>query len=229
MEKITYKILLIEDDIFGITYIESILHETAYEIVGIAKNLIEAKSLLKSLRPDILISDINLGNDLVFDALNEVNLGKLPIIFITSMLHEAIFKQTNIYPNSLFITKPFHKFTLLSALSNFASNVKVSNVEKFIKVSGKKTRININVTNIKYIESEGNYSTIHLFDGKRFSKKVSLKYFESNFANTFARIHQSYLLNNELVSLELLNNKMVNLDGLSVPIGRKYIDNLNKF
>lgn len=220
------KVLVIEDDPLSVFYIESCLANSTYEIIGVAGNELEAFDALNSLSHDVLIADIRLKDSLIFSVLDKFNSIQFPIIFITSHLEDNIYYQTTKYSNSLFISKPFHKFSLISALNKLV--VKDSE-ETYIKIIVKNSNLLILANNVKYIFSEGNYSTLTLYNGRKFSKKKPLKYYEENYKDHFFRINRNYLVNKTELSLENISNKLLKLDDFTVPIGRQYFANINKF
>ena len=52
------KVLIIEDDPTWSIFVESIISESNYELVGIANTMTKAKVMIEGFNPDILISEI---------------------------------------------------------------------------------------------------------------------------------------------------------------------------
>ena len=54
------------------------------------------------------------------------------------------------------------------------------------------------MSDIKYLEAEGDYVMVHYSDGKAL-KQQTMKYFEENLPSSFVRIHRAYIVNIDLV------------------------------
>lgn len=84
--------------------------------------------------------------------------------------------------------------------------------------------VNCPIKDIVYIEGRGNYSLVFLATKKEVYIAKTLKKFESHFRmNKFIRIHKSYLVNQENISLINASNftEVTTLLGNSLPVSRR--------
>ena len=80
------KILIIEDDLVYSIFVESVILESKYELVGSANTLEKAKAMIDGCKPDILVADIVLQGSTIFKLLEETDTIKIPTVFITNHL-----------------------------------------------------------------------------------------------------------------------------------------------
>lgn len=71
-------------------------------------------------------------------------------------------------------------------------------LERIAVKSGQKIHVII-VSDILYLQAEGDYVHIFTNDGK-YLKEQTMKYFESNLPSQFVRVHRSYIINIEAIS-----------------------------
>jgi len=91
-----------------------------------------------------------------------------------------------------------------------------------VRSGGKTYRLPVN--DIKYIESYGDYSHIHLADQKVISR-ITLKELKMSLPE-FIRIHRSYIINP--AHCEAFNYNEVIINGVPIPVGRTYKKNVTK-
>jgi len=111
------KVLIIEDDPTWSIFVESIISESNYELVGIANTMTKAKVMIEGFNPDILISEIRIQNVLVFDFLDTEKYLGVPIIFMAHQMDDRFYELSQTIPKTTYLSKPFQKFTLLSTLA----------------------------------------------------------------------------------------------------------------
>ncbi len=225
------KILIIEDDPIWSMFIESIISESKYQLLGAANTIKQAKAMIEGFKPDVLICDVQIQDSKVFELVGQDDYSNILKIFMTSYLDNECYETSNEIPKSTFLAKPFHKLTLLSTLDLLLQTypIKQEMSEKFITVRGKQQQIKkVPFSAITWIEAEGNYSMIHTKDTK-YVKKQTLKDFESELDDNFLRIHKSYLINKEHIQRIDLGNQNIILSDVAIPIGRAYRKNLDFF
>jgi two-component system, LytTR family, response regulator len=95
--------------------------------------------------------------------------------------------------------------------------------KKFSISNGNET-IFISYNDITFIEADGNYSMIHLSDGKKHISVKKIKEFESLLSDEmFFRVHHSFIVSLLFVN-KLHNNEQYTLelsDGAMIPISRR--------
>ncbi|PXY00627.1 DNA-binding response regulator [Marinifilum breve] len=115
------KILFVDDDIQLGNFVSSILESDYKYRVHFQNSLISINSIIESLRPDILILDVEIGKENGID--HAVNIlekyPKLPILFVSSHTEdELIIKGMNTGGNA-YLTKPFSIPVLVSYIKRF--------------------------------------------------------------------------------------------------------------
>ncbi len=112
------RVFIIEDEIVVASSIKDILENNKYIVSGIATNYKVAIQKLNTIKTDLVLCDINLGENLTgIDLMQEVKKKfNLPFIFITAYSSIDIIK--NAYKTSPlnYITKPFNEKQLLASI-----------------------------------------------------------------------------------------------------------------
>lgn len=125
------KILLIEDNEGDILLIQEALEESNLKVhLNIARDGEEAINYLTnlsevSLRPDIILLDVNLpklnGHEVLFKLKNNPDLKQIPIIMLTTSSSETdVYKAYSNHVNS-YVTKPVEVETFLKVVSDIGS------------------------------------------------------------------------------------------------------------
>lgn len=85
---------------------------------------------------------------------------------------------------------------------------------------------NLSVDDIIWVQSEGNYITLHT-DGKKYVVKQSLKrILELLEDDRFVKIQKSYVVRTDLIDYIDSQNDRVNIGSLQLPIGRSFKEEL---
>lgn len=110
MENNVNKILVIEDDILMVKILEFVLKKEGYEII-IAKDGIEGLEKIKTLNPDMIITDIILPfkSGLEIISYTKENQKHIPVIVVSSMGEEegTVMEAFNLGADD-FVPKPFN-------------------------------------------------------------------------------------------------------------------------
>lgn len=113
-----YKILIIEDEALIAMQIKTFLTRKGFDIVGYASNYIEAYELFVSSRPNIVICDINLNDELTgIEIVEELKqLGMFEVLYLTSYSDAPTLKKAFATQPFSYITKPFKEIDLYNSL-----------------------------------------------------------------------------------------------------------------
>lgn len=220
-------ILIVEDELLIAETIHDILSRAGYKNTRIAVSVEEAIAEIETRKPGLVLTDIELGQ-----WKNGIDLGTLlhstyniPFIFITSHKSaDIIGRAKHTHPNA-YIVKPFKTDDLLIAieLALFNSNEKneTSKDEEALIVKEGRALVKLPYSTIIWLEASGNYTVINLTSGKRRVIRDALSEFENQLkAESFIRIHKSYIVNKTAVT-EIHAQKVL-LNTLELPIGRTY-------
>lgn len=224
------RFLVVEDELLIAETISDFLKKEGCQDITIVESVEEAVEHIESNPVDFVLTDIALGKDKTgIDLGNLLHTKyKIPFIYITSHADKTMIdKAKHTRPNA-YIVKPFKKEDLLVAIElglyNSLNTPAASDSEELIVKEGR-AMVRLYHTNILWIESDGNYSTIHLKDDKRRVIRQSLSELQEQLPSAgFIRIHKSYLVNKVHI-IELNANSLI-IYGTELPIGRAYQANL---
>jgi DNA-binding NarL/FixJ family response regulator len=112
------RVLIVEDDLFYLSFIEKKLMDfKKYEIVGVAESVIGAYNIIRAKAPDIIISDVKLkGNSSGFDLAKMIEDRNIPVLFMTESDDQKIYEQAADIVLSGILIKPFHIYSLDSSV-----------------------------------------------------------------------------------------------------------------
>lgn len=232
----TVKALLVEDNPFMATLLLDLIVENHpnIEVMGVAKNGLEGIAMINSLQPELIFLDIEMPDMNGFDMLTKIESINFKTIFITAHSHYAI--QAFRFNALDYLVKPIEAAHLKQSIDRFKQrgsenknsvqnaldNLKTQKVEeqKLVLPTQQKL-LKIPLKQISYIESDRNYSYIHLTNGEKELSSKTLSYFEEMLNEKgFYRCHRSYLINqHHIKSLSNASFKLV--DKIEIPISRR--------
>ncbi|MEL0455103.1 LytTR family DNA-binding domain-containing protein [Flavobacteriaceae bacterium SZ-1-7] len=94
-----------------------------------------------------------------------------------------------------------------------------SAVKETISIYSDRKRTIIQVSNLAYVESRGDFTLAVLKDGSQYKNNIKISEWEQKL-NSFVRIHRSFLVNPDLATLN--GNEIVINAECSLPISRSY-------
>ncbi len=208
------KLFIVDDNPNTRTFLISCLPQMAPNdtLVGTAGSIAEALPLIRLHQPDLLILDIELPDGKSFELLKKLNDFQGKVIFITAHDHYAL--QAIKYSALDFLLKPIDEDELNEALQKAAStpsgldtrlneklsildeNLSTSTVqERKIILSDAENIYLVALGDIMRCESERNYTTFFLQDGRKIIISQSIKTFEQFLPRpSFFRVHRSHLI-----------------------------------
>ena len=231
----TKRIYIVEDNLSFAIQIEMYLKELGYEVLGRKARGEEALDFLLSNVPDLVIMDVNLGG-----AMSGLELAlalepkEIPILFITAHDTPNYFESARSANMAGYLVKPFDLISLRAALEVVFRNQEPSDrdsslQEDCVLVKTQGILQKVYYKDIVYINSEGNYSTLLCKDKKKCVLKISLRQILRALpAETFIRIHKSYVVNLERVDAIDTRSKEVIAGGERLPIGKEFKNDLQQ-
>ncbi|HBX51790.1 MAG: DNA-binding response regulator [Bacteroidetes bacterium RIFOXYA12_FULL_35_11] len=213
------KIVIIEDELLTAEDLKNTILdiEPDARVIAILSSIKEAVFYFqKNERPDLIFSDIQLGDGLSFEIFKEIPI-TTPVIFCTAYDEYALtaFKANGID----YILKPYNKKTIGDALvkynqlkNNFSNNraqyesilnlfdnlqTKKKQVSVLVNYKDKIVPIRINEIALFYIESE----VTHLitFDQKQYSVNKTIEELEKVVGEDFFRTNRQFLINRKTI------------------------------
>lgn len=205
-------------------------------LIASLENGLEALNFLKKSSVDIVFSDIDMP-DLSGLALIK-SLKNPPVFIFTSSFSEHAAESFDLDVVD-YIVKPVKLERLIKAvdkalaylgtrnkkisepISNFTQPsgsevIRTLGAEEYVFIKENNTHIKLNMGDILYIESLGDFSKINLLGGKPHMALVSLKNLEKQLpSNLFIRVHKQYIVNTlhikniSTTDIKLSNNTMI--------------------
>jgi DNA-binding LytR/AlgR family response regulator len=225
MEK--YRCLIVDDEELARRLITRHLSQLPdFEIVASCGSAIEANSILKKEKIDLLFLDIEMpilkGTDFLKTLVN-----KPKVIFTTAYRDYALESyELNVVD---YLLKPILFVRFYTAIEKF---LETQTIEKSIKensteqthifVQSNKKNIKVLFDDILYVESLRGYLKIHTKEEKLVIMH-SLSSFEKKLDSRFVRVHRSYIVNSTKVSA--YTKQDVEIGQLEIPIGDLYKKN----
>ncbi len=218
------KLLVIEDNPIWQTKIEMILIELGFTHVEICDTLQGAHTFLTNAHVDLIIADIILGDEIVFDLAKDPAYKDIPFLFITSHEDSELYELSKAIPDSFFLIKPFHKLTVLAAIENVMLHYNKLHPKKHAGVTVKGPygeKIFLTIDQIVFIKSELNYCIIKT-PKNQFILKISLKQIKETFGDDVIQIHKTYMVNKKQIKNIFLTKMQLETTAGPLPIGRLF-------
>jgi two-component system, LytTR family, response regulator len=184
------------------------------QVSAVCQNSDEAIRAINALKPDVLFLDIQLQRETGFDILQKLDKIDFEIIFTTAFSEFAVkaFKFSAVD----YLLKPVDIEDLRKAIEKARKRVLGNISERMTQLAQtmkgntfKHSRLAVpssdglvfvSVDGILYCEASGNYTNIHMADGRKFVVSRTLKEYEEMLEDLdFFRIHNSYLINLNLI------------------------------
>ena len=229
------KVFIIEDNGLNRASLESILRLNDFEITGSKSTAESAWEELQLISVDIVLIDIHLAGeeDGVWLAEKIRAHKNLPFIYLTAYGDaKTIEKIKNTKPNG-YLMKPYNTPTLLTTIQiaidsfrNYNSSLEDKNEEKIIYIKDKYTRIKIDISEIEYIKSDGNYVSIVMEKKKYLVRGKLLDFKKELLEDTFLQVHQRYVINTGKISS--VGKSYVKINDIEIPVSKRYKEPLNK-
>jgi DNA-binding LytR/AlgR family response regulator len=219
------KCIIVEDEPLATKVLSDYISQVPFlELQGAFKDAILASDWLREHHPDLIFLDIHLPKLKGMAFLK--TLTHPPAIIITTAYHQYAVEGFNLNVTD-YLLKPFEFERFLTAVTKVRTaqgeRVRTNEPEEikdhlFLNVQKKKVKILF--SEIIYIESQEEY--IKLVTTKKvYFSKITTNEMEALLpANLFKRIHRSYIVS--VNKIDSYNSEMVEVNGISIPIGRSY-------
>lgn len=226
MEKI--KCLAVDDEELARSLLEVFIKKLDYlELVGMAKNPIEASSFLSSHQVDLIFLDIQMP-ELTGVEFIKIFQPKQPVIFTTAYSEFALEGyELDIVD---YLLKPFSFSRFVQAVEKAKRWIQLNKGQKhlveeskennFIVIKSDHKLIKVFFEDILYIQGMREYASFYLKEGRILSL-ISLKKLEEVLPeNLFIRIHKSYIAS--VQNIKSLEGNMIHLGKEKLPVGNLY-------
>ncbi len=219
------------------------------EIVAVANSADQGKEYIEKYKPDFIFLDIQMPGKGGFDLLQSFERIDFEVIFVTAFNEYAI--KAIKFGAIDYILKPVDLGELRDAIQRVqekdkAKKEEIKNLLENLKnpgddsntliINSEKGSTLVKIRDIVRIQSDGNYSTLHLLDGSKHVSSKNLKNFELFLEkNGFVRVHHSHLINiNQLAKLNKESGlEVIMSTGDVVPVSvrkkQDLMEHFNKF
>lgn len=227
--------LIIEDEPSSRLFLQSVMaqYHKSWKLLGVCSAVSEGTEAIKTLNPDLVIMDIEIGEGTAFDILNSLEEFSFKIIFISAYEHYAL--KAIKYAALDYIMKPIDLEELDRALKkiqieNHSEDLRITEFKKYIgqdiepktmMLPSGKGYIVVQLDEIAFIEASGQYVYVNLMEGRKIIASHSLGYYEELLSqDNFYRVHKSFIVNISKVAriitqsspkIELINDRIIDL------------------
>lgn len=226
------KILVIEDDDAFNLWIGIVLKRLGIEEYKRVREVEDALKLLDNELPDLIISDIFLEGKLTgVDLLKKSYKHSIPTIITTSSTSEELYREIQQIENVIYLVKPFQPLTLIASIESLMfggfNDAKVDKLRApsiFVKLANNKNT-KVYLSDIVFLESDGNYTYIHTKDKKMALKKSMAKVL-SELDESFIQCHRTFCVNK--IHINSWSTREVRVGDRDIPIGRSFLKLLER-
>ena len=218
------KCIIIEDEPLAVKILSDYVSQTPFlELQGSFKDAILATDWLRHNDTDLIFLDIHLPKLKGMAFLK--TLTHPPAVIITTAYHQYAVEGFDMNVTD-YLLKPFEFERFLVAVNKVKTSQRKKNEKEEIKdhlfVNVQKKKVKILFSEILYIESQREYIRI-VTTKKEWISKMSTHEIEALLpANLFKRIHRSFIV--ALQRIDSYTADTVEVNGISIPIGRDYRD-----
>src|SRR6186997_320761 len=220
------KCIIVEDEPLATKVLTDYISQVPFlELQGAFKDAILATDFLRNNTADLIFLDIHLPKLKGMAFLK--TLADPPAVIITTAYHQYAVEGFNLNVTD-YLLKPFEFERFLVAVNKVkaAQGEKQKTIERnekdFIFLNVQKKKVKILFSEILYIESQREYIKI-VTTKKEYISKMSTHEIESLLPPLlFKRIHRSFIVS--VSKIESYTAEMVEMNGISIPIGRGYRD-----
>ena len=220
------KCIIIEDEPLAVKILSDYVSQTPFlELQGSFKDAILATDWLRHNDTDLIFLDIHLPKLKGMAFLK--TLTHPPAVIITTAYHQYAVEGFDMNVKD-YLLKPFEFERFLVAVNKVKTSQRKKNEREEIKdhlfVNVQKKKVKILFSEILYIESQREYIRI-VTTKKEWISKMSTHEIETLLpANLFKRIHRSFIV--ALKKIDSYTSDTVEVNGISIPIGRDYRDSI---
>ncbi len=221
------KCIIIEDEPLAVKVLSDYISQVPFlKLEKSFKDAILATDWLRSNSIDLMFLDIHLPKLKGMTFLK--TFAHPPAVIITTAYHQYAVEGFDLNVTD-YLLKPFEFERFLAAVNKVKTTVveklqpnDLLHVREYLFLNVQKKKVKILFSDIVYIESQREYIKI-VTTKKEFVSKLSTHEIESLLpTELFKRIHRSFIVS--IKKIESYTAEMVEVNGISIPIGRGYKD-----
>ena len=221
--------IAIDDEPLAVKKIAGYIQKVPFlELVAECRSAAEAMAIMDSTDIQLLFIDINMPDISGMEFVK--SLANKPYIVFTTAYSEYAVEGFQVEATD-YLLKPitFSNFLKAANKVNFLVELTANNPKESVKttanhlfVKSDYKLIRIELSDIKYIESQHEYIKIHLVNSNPILTQLSLKSIEEQLpSDRFMRVHRSYIVN--LAKVTVIERNRIVFDGnLYIPVSEQY-------
>lgn len=192
---------------------------------GCCEDALAASEFLANNNVDLLFLDVNMPKLSGISFLKSQS--EVPPVILTTAYDDYALEGYELDVLD-YLLKPFSFERFLKAVQKLDKHADSSNEDtSVLTIRADKKTYRIATQDIRYIESAGDYVTIHTTE-RRLTTYDTLKNMESKLpADDFIRVHKSYII--AVSSIEYLEGNSVRVGDQFIPIGTTYRETVKQF
>jgi DNA-binding LytR/AlgR family response regulator len=221
------KCIIIEDEPLAVKVLSDYILQVPFlELQATFKDAILATDYLRDNHPNLIFLDIHLPKLKGMAFLK--TLTHPPAVIITTAYHQYAVEGFDLNVTD-YLLKPFEFERFLIAVNKVKTAQRETQVQgesgeikDYLFLNVQKKKVKILFSEIVYIESQREYIKIITTKREYISKMSTHEIEEMLPENLFKRIHRSFIVS--VSKIESYTAEMVEVNGVSIPIGRGYRD-----
>lgn len=228
------KCIIIEDEPLAVKVLTDYISEVPFlTLQGTFKDAILATDYLRQATVDLIFLDIHLPKLKGMSFLK--TLSNPPAVIITTAYHQYAVEGFNLNVTD-YLLKPFDFERFLVAVTKVrtaqepvgesGTRAGESSARDFVFINVQKKRVKIFFSDIVYIESQREYIKITTTQGEHISKMSTHEIEEILPVHLFKRVHRSFIVS--IRRIESYTAEVIEINGVSIPIGKGYRDGMEK-
>jgi two-component system LytT family response regulator len=207
------KSVIVDDELLVAQNLQMLLNRYCpeVEVAAIAHSADDAEKIIKDIDPDLVFLDVEMPHGNGFDLLKKFSQIRFGLIFVTAFDHYAV--KAIKYSAIDYLLKPIDIDELVSAVQKAQLQLKSKSVNQSLNIllhnmaqpAAKLQKLSlptmegmifININDILYCKSDGNYTTFFLENGQTpvITRQIGV-YEELLPEPLFCRIHRQYIIN----------------------------------
>lgn len=221
------KCIIIEDEPLAVRVLLDYVAQVPFlQLEGTFKNAILATEWLRTNEVQLMFLDIHLPKLKGMAFLK--TLAKKPAVIITTAYHQYAVEGFDLAVTD-YLLKPIEFERFLIAInkvkltnSSIPTISEISGTKDYLFLTVQKKKVKILFSEILYVESQREYIKV-VTENNEFISRMSTHEIEDLLpGNIFKRIHRSFIIS--IHKLESYTAESVEVNGVSIPIGRGYRD-----
>jgi two-component system LytT family response regulator len=226
--------IIIEDEPLAVKVLTDYIAEVPFlTLQGTFKDAILATDYLRQASVDLIFLDIHLPKLKGMSFLK--TLSNPPAVIITTAYHQYAVEGFNLNVTD-YLLKPFDLERFLVAVTKVrtaqepvgesGARAGESGTRDFVFINVQKKRVKIFFSDIVYIESQREYIKINTTQGEYISKMSTHEIEDILPVHLFKRVHRSFIVS--IRRIESYTAEVIEINGVSIPIGKGYRDGMEK-